>query len=78
MAMDADLVVSLRQQGTATHASSPDHGSRSLRGLPVSRLFDFDRAISTKSGLRPAVCGCSGIVSVGPSSLDCGTRSRCA
>jgi hypothetical protein len=33
----------------------------------VFRLFDFDRAIGTKSGLRPAVCGCSGIVSVGPS-----------
>jgi hypothetical protein len=27
------------------------------------RLFDFDRAISMKSGLRPAGCGCSGIVS---------------
>src|SRR5258705_7104307 len=31
---------SLRQQGTATHASSPDHGSRSLRGLPVCRARD--------------------------------------
>jgi hypothetical protein len=41
-------------------------------------LFDFDRAISTKSKLRPAVCGCSGIVSVGPSFLDFGTRSRLA
>jgi hypothetical protein len=30
-------------------------------------LFDFDRAISTKSELRAAVCGCSGIVSGGPS-----------
>src|ERR1700691_3815900 len=40
------------------------------------RLFDFDRAISMRSGLRPAVCGCSGIVSGGPSCLGCGTRSR--
>jgi NAD(P)-dependent dehydrogenase (short-subunit alcohol dehydrogenase family) len=39
------------------------------------RLFDFDRAISMKSGLRPAVCGCSGIVSGGPSALDSGIRS---
>jgi diacylglycerol O-acyltransferase len=39
-------------------------------------LFDFDRAISMKSGLRPAVCGCSGIVSGGRSFLGCGTRSR--
>jgi uncharacterized protein (DUF779 family) len=37
-------------------------------------LFDFDRAISMKSGLRPAVFGCSGIVSGGPSSLGFGTR----
>ena len=42
------------------------------------RLFDFDRAISTKSELRPAVCGCSGIVFVGLSFLDFGTRSRFA
>jgi hypothetical protein len=31
----------------------------------VKGLFDFDRAISMNSGLRPAVCGCSGIVSGG-------------
>jgi AIPR protein len=43
---------------------------------PVKRLFDFDRAISMKSGLRPAVCGCSGIVSGGPSCLDFGSRRR--
>jgi hypothetical protein len=37
-------------------------------GMPEAcGLFDFDRAISTKSELRAAVCGCSGIVSGGPS-----------
>jgi GAF domain len=41
-------------------------------------LFDFDRAISTKSKLRPAVCGCSGIVFGGPSCLDFGTHNRLA
>ena len=44
--------------------------------MPVNRLFDFDRAISMKSGLRPAVCGCSGIVSGGPSFLGFGIRRR--
>jgi|GEM_PF-5119819 len=39
-------------------------------------LFDFDRAISCKSGLRPAVCGCSGSVSGGPSWWGCGSRRR--
>jgi hypothetical protein len=42
----------------------------------ICRLFDFDRAISMKSGLRPAVCGCSGIVSGVPSFLGSGIRSR--
>ena len=37
-------------------------------------LFEFDRAISMKSGLRPAVYGCSGIVSGAPNALGCGTR----
>jgi hypothetical protein len=41
----------------------------------LMRLFDFDGAISMMSGLRPAVCGCSGIVSGGPSSPGFGTRS---
>jgi type I restriction enzyme R subunit len=40
------------------------------------RLFDFDRAISMKSGLRPAGCGCSGIVSGGLSCLGSGIRTR--
>jgi hypothetical protein len=39
-------------------------------------LFDFDRAISMLSGLRPAGCGCSGIVSGEPSFLCCGIRRR--
>ena len=38
-------------------------------------LFNFDRAISMKSGLRPAVCGCSGIVSGGPSARGSGIRT---
>jgi hypothetical protein len=42
----------------------------------VYRLFDFDRAISMMSGLRPAVCGCSGIVSGGLSSRGFGIHMR--
>ena len=50
--------------------------NRRVGGERVFRLFDFDRAISLKSGLRPAVCGCSGIVSGVPSCLDSGIRIR--
>ena len=75
-----DLADSL--QFTVRTLADIEHGVRKASpgtyAMLENRLFDFDRAISTKSGLRPAVCGCSGIVSVGPSSLDCGTRSRCA
>ena len=60
---------------TEVHAVSELRFSVSQMLLP-NWLFDFDRAISTKSELRPAVCGCSGIVSGGPSCLDRGTRSR--
>ncbi len=46
---------------------------KTLEGFDVTsssiRLFDFERAISMMSGLRPAVCGCSGSVSGGPSFL---------
>ena len=50
---------------------------RSPKTAPTSSpsWLDFDRAISMKSGLQPAVCGCSGIVSGVPSCLDCGIRS---
>jgi hypothetical protein len=51
--------------GRVLHQHSGYHG-----------FFDFDRAINTKPESRAAVCGCSGIVSGGPSCLDCGTRSR--
>ena len=50
-------------------------GIGSLSGA-IEPVFDFDRAISLKSGLRPAVCGCSGIVSGVPSCLDSGIRIR--
>ena len=60
---------------------TPRHGTTivndcSKRAEPVWGLFDFDRAISLKSGLRPAVCGCSGIVSGVPSCLGSGIRIR--
>ena len=38
---------------------------RLLGATALCGLFDFNRAIGMKSGLRPAVCGCSGIVSAG-------------
>jgi hypothetical protein len=53
------------------HGPADDFGRQQ-----IIRLFDFGRAISMKSGLRPAVCGCSGIVSGGRSALGCGIRIR--
>ena len=49
---------------------------RVWQALLTIRLFDFDRAISMMSGLRPAVCGCSGIVSGGLSSRGFGIHMR--
>jgi hypothetical protein len=43
---------SLRQQGTATHASSSDHGSRSLRGLPVCRARPATIAVVPNGRVR--------------------------
>ena len=46
---------------------STEHPPRKHPNPQVNRLFDVSRAISMESGLRPAVCGCSGIVSGGRS-----------
>ena len=63
----------VRQRLSAACATRARLGPTSL---VLYGLFNFDRAISMLSGLRPAGCGCSGIVSGEPSFLCCGIRRR--
>ncbi len=74
-----DASASLHSYGQPAAGIHHDRGRGGGRAL-VCRLFNFDRAISMKSELQPAACGCSGSVSASRSSpvpSRAGSSPRC-